>query len=477
MVLAQDLRDAVLQAAFNGLLTEREKTDSSVFDLIRQIGEEKRVNKSKYYTVSEESEKNIPNSWTVTKIGNIIIKDLGGGTPSKNNPKYWNGNIPWMSVKDFSNCKNNILNDTIDHITQEGVDNSSTNIIDTNAIILCTRMGLGKFCKITQPIAINQDLRAIWLSKKINESYFIYFYSSLTINGTGTTVKGIKKDELFNHLIPIPPIEEQQRIVDRVNEFMEKIDEYEKVEKELIALEQKFPDDMKNALLQAAMQGKLTEQLDSDSSVDEMLEAIKEEKKQLIKDKKIKKDKRLFSTNEIVALFDIPSSWKWTTIGNLVYKLTDGTHKTPKYTENGVKFVSVKDMSTGRLSLANTKYISQEEHEELYERCNPEKGDILLSKVGTTGVPAIVDTDEQFSLFVSLALLKFNHKYINQKFFYYLIYSPLIQQQATENTKGIGNKNWVLDKIANTLVVVPPIEEQQRIVEKLEQLLPFCETL
>ena len=142
-----------------------------------------------------------------------------------------------------------------------------------------------------------------------------------------------------------------------------------------------------------------------------------------------------------------------------------------------MKFVSVKDMSTGRLSLANTKYISQEEHEELYERCNPEKGDILLSKVGTTGVPAIVDTDEQFSLFVSVALLKFNHKYINQKFFYYLIYSPLIQQQATENTKGIGNKNWVLDKIANTLVILPPIEEQQRIIEKLEQLLPLCETL
>ena len=101
----------------------------------------------------------------------------------------------------------------------------------------------------------------------------------------------------------------------------------------------------------------------------------------------------------------------------MVYKLTDGTHKTPKYTKSGVKFVSVKDMSTGRLSLANTKYISQEGHEELFERCNPEKGDILLSKVGTTGVPAIVDTDEQFSLFVSVALLKFNHKYINQKFF------------------------------------------------------------
>lgn len=79
MVLAQDLRNAVLQAAFNGLLTERIKTDSSVFDLIREINEEKMANKSKYYPVSEEFEEHIPDSWTITKIGNIIIKDLGGG--------------------------------------------------------------------------------------------------------------------------------------------------------------------------------------------------------------------------------------------------------------------------------------------------------------------------------------------------------------------------------------------------------------
>ena len=122
----------------------------------------------------------------------------------------------------------------------------------------------------------------------INAEYIKYALKSPIMlqqiykDAMGTTVATLTIDRANAMIIPFPPIEEQQRIVDRVNELMERIDEYEKVEKELIALEQKFPDDMKNALLQAAMQGKLTEQLDSDSSVDEMLEAIKEEKEQLL---------------------------------------------------------------------------------------------------------------------------------------------------------------------------------------------------
>ena len=102
---------------------------------------------------------------------------------------------------------------------------------------------------------------------------------------------------------------------------------------------------------------------------------------------------------------------------------------------------------------------------------------MLLSKVGTTGVPAIINTDEEFSLFVSVALLKYSHEFIDESFLYYLLQSPLVQMQATENTRGVGNKNWVLDAIGKTLIVLPPYNEQKRIVSKLEELLPYCERL
>ena len=236
------------------------------------------------------------------------------------------------------------------------------------------------------------------------------------------------------------------------------------------------PEQLKARILQYAIQGKLVEQRAEEGTGEELFQEIERKREVLIKEKIIKKDKR---TNSIINFqevpFDIPENWMWVTLGSILNKLTDGTHKTPKYTSTGVKFVSVKDMSNGFLSLENTKYISEEEHKELYARCNPEKGDLILSKVGTTGVPAIVDTTEPFSLFVSVALLKFDCKCIDVEFLYYMLMSPLVQAQATENTRGVGNKNWVLDAIASTMVVLPPLVEQKRIVAKIEELLPLVD--
>lgn len=236
------------------------------------------------------------------------------------------------------------------------------------------------------------------------------------------------------------------------------------------------PGQLKASILQYAIQGKLVEQRAEEGTGEELFQEIERKREVLIKEKIIKKDKR---TNSIINFqevpFDIPENWMWVTLGSILNKLTDGTHKTPKYTSTGVKFVSVKDMSNGFLSLENTKYISEEEHKELYARCNPEKGDLILSKVGTTGVPAIVDTTEPFSLFVSVALLKFDCKCIDVEFLYYMLMSPLVQAQATENTRGVGNKNWVLDAIASTMVVLPPLVEQKRIVAKIEELLPYVD--
>ena len=236
------------------------------------------------------------------------------------------------------------------------------------------------------------------------------------------------------------------------------------------------PEQLKASILQYAIQGKLIEQRPEEGTGEELYQQIVKNRELLIERKVVKRDKRTETAIDTNAIpFDVPENWKWVSLGSILNKLTDGTHKTPKYTTDGIKFVSVKDMSNGVLSLENTKFISEEEHQELYARCNPEKGDILLSKVGTTGVPAIVNTTEQFSLFVSVALLKFDRECIDLKFLYYMLMSPLVQTQATENTRGVGNKNWVLDAIANTMVVLPPLAEQKRIVIKVEELLPYVD--
>ncbi|WP_300879405.1 restriction endonuclease subunit S, partial [uncultured Duncaniella sp.] len=178
--------------------------------------------------------------------------------------------------------------------------------------------------------------------------------------------------------------------------------------------------------------------------------------------------------------FDIPQGWEWCRFRSICKQLTDGTHNTPHYVDEGVPFISVKDMSSGRISFSNTRYISFEEHEILSARCNPEKGDLLLSKVGTTGIPALISDNRPFSIFVSLALIKFFNDEIETDYLIHLINSPLVQEQAKTNTRGVGNKNWVLSAISNTLIVIPPKNQQISIIEFLkgiESKLNSCDKL
>ena len=189
---------------------------------------------------------------------------------------------------------------------------------------------------------------------------------------------------------------------------------------------------------------------------------------------------KMLATGEVKCIdeeipFEIPVGWEWCRFSSLYLSLTDGTHSTPKYTLSGIPFISVKDMSSGVIDFSNTKYISKEEHQKLSDRCHPKKGDLLLSKVGTTGIPAMVTTDREFSLFVSVALIKLIQCDINREFLVFMIQSPLVQEQAKENTRGVGNKNWVLSAVSKTLMVVPPLEEQGRIRNKLNLILPYVE--
>ena len=233
---------------------------------------------------------------------------------------------------------------------------------------------------------------------------------------------------------------------------------------------------LKNAILQEAIQGRLVPQDPNDEPASVLLDRIRKEKQHLVKEGKLKKkdlEEKPISEDEIP--FEIPESWEWVRFSQLYWQLTDGTHSTPKYKVNGIPFLSVKDMSTGKLDFSNTKFISAEEHSILSQRCHPQKGDLLISKVGTTGIPLIIDTDREFSIFVSLALIKFFPQLIDCNYLLHLINSPLVQLQVKDNTRGVGNKNWVLTAISNTIMVLPPLAEQHRIVAKIEELMPKVE--
>ena len=235
------------------------------------------------------------------------------------------------------------------------------------------------------------------------------------------------------------------------------------------------PQQLKNSILQQAIEGKLVEQRPEEGNGRDLLKAIQKEKKQLVQAKKIKKEKPLPEITEDEIPFEIPDNWCWCRLGEILKVLTDGAHKTPKYIPSGVPFLSVKNISSRKLDFSNTKFISEEENFVLNKRCCPQKGDILLSKVGTTGIPVIVDTDRDFNIFVSIALLKFNGDFVYANFLLFLLESPVVQEQCRENTRGVGNKNWVIRDIANTKIPIPPLAEQKRIVARLTEILPQVE--
>lgn len=151
-------------------------------------------------------------------LGECVVMNIGGGTPSKAKPEYWNGIIPWASVKDVVNC-GTIINETQDFITEEGLKNSPCNIIPKGNIIIITRINPGLAVVTGKEIAINQDLRGLFLKNFLDEKFLVYFFQTINIGGKGTTVKGISIDELERIKIPIPPLAEQERIVNILDKF------------------------------------------------------------------------------------------------------------------------------------------------------------------------------------------------------------------------------------------------------------------
>ena len=364
-----------------------------------------------------------------------------------------------------------------------------------NNTLICVEGGSAgrKVAKLSEDVCFGNKLATInsWI---VNSEYIYLVFQSNIIqnffksNMTGI-IGGVSLNKLKTFLIPIPPLKEQGRIVNKYKLFMPLLTNYNNKYCKIEKLNINYKEELKKSILQYAIQGKLVKQDPKDESAEVLINKILDEKRKLIKTKQIKKenlsviykdstDNQFYEkfddgtinniTDEIP--FEIPNNWSWTRLGNILNKLSDGTHKTPKYTSYGIPFLSVKDMSSGSISFENAKYISKEEHQLLYQRCNPEKGDILISKIGTTGIPVIIDTDKEFSLFVSIALLKFNNIYINREFLRYLLLSPLVQKQCRENTKGVGNKNWVMKDIAHTLITIPPIEMQHKITDKINKL-------
>ena len=236
---------------------------------------------------------------------------------------------------------------------------------------------------------------------------------------------------------------------------------------------------LRQKILDLAIHGKLVPQDPNDEPASVLLERIRAEKERLIKEGKIKKGKKSAKTSDKPHYpYELPKGWVWCYITDVTNKITDGTHNSPINTPKGdFKYITAKNIKAHGIELNNISYVSKNIHNEIYARCNPEKGDILYIKDGaTTGVVTLNNLDEQFSLLSSVALIKPN-KYISNKYLLYYLQSPLCYDSVRGSMKGVGITRITLKQIEKWELPLPPLSEQERIVCQIENWLSLIDTI
>lgn len=490
---AQDLKNSILQLAIQGKLVEQREEEGTAKELVQKIKNEKKqlvkegkIKKEKPFDKIEEDEKpfDVPDNWEWIRFGDLGSYRKGpfGSALTKAIfvPKSEN------TVKVYEQ-KNAIQKDVYlgeYYITREYFESKMKGFeLSPGDIIVSCAGTIGETYVMPDEFEqgiINQALMQMKLMPSVDVEYFLMYFDFILKktarkSSKGSAIKNIPAfAELKNYVVPLPPLEEQKRIVAKIEELMPYVDKYDVAYSEVEELNKKFPEDMQKSILQYAIQGKLVEQRKEDGTAEDLYKQIQEEKKKLIKEGKLKKQKALPEITEDEIPFDIPESWEWVRLSEII-DVRDGTHDTPKYVTNGVPLVTSKNLKQGEIDFDNVKLISIEDSEKINMRSGVDDGDILFAMIGSIGNPVLVNKTRDFSI-KNMALFKpikntlFNMEYL-------LNYLQLEQESMKRKAAG-GVQSFVsLTFLRQYLVPLPPLEEQKRIVEKIEELLPYANQL
>ncbi|QOV23182.1 restriction endonuclease subunit S [Anabaenopsis elenkinii] len=520
------LRELILQLAVMGKLVRQDANDEPASVLLEKIKLEKenlvqqgKIKKDKPIPIEKSFEllNKIPQNWQWVKLQDVCIVITDGDHLA---PPQTEIGIPLLVI---GNVRNGFLDFTNTRfVPEEYFTRLDVIRVPKKGDILYTLVGsygIPVLVNTDKPFCVQRHISIIKPSQFFNVEYLKYLLSSemvlkqATECATGIAQKTVPLSGLRKMVVPLPPLAEQKRIVEKCDRLMSLCDEIEKQQKQkqdsivrmnesAIAqlLSSQNPDDfrhhwericnnfdllysvpetipkLRQAILQLAVMGKLVRQDPNDEPAAVLLEKIKLEKEWLIKEKKIRKSQILPAIEIDEVAFKLPVGWEWTRLDDICSKITDGVHKTPKYTECGIPFLSVTQLKNGMLDFSNTKYISHEDHEIYYQRCNPEKGDILICKVGgTIGITTVVEVDIEFSIFVQLALIK--QIIVNPYYLKFVLLSDEVQNYIKENSVGSAIPYISLEKLKYIQVPLPPLAEQKRIVEKCDRLMSLCDRL
>lgn len=466
---AQELKNSILQLAVQGKLVPQNTDDEPASALLKRIQAEKTIavntgiiKKDKKFSeiTEEEIPFDIPDTWEWLRLGQLCQLLDGEKMRGVKHPyleaKYLRGKIEGSILESGKFVKKG------------------------TCLILVDGENSGEVFFATKDGYIGSTFKVLYIPNAIYTPYvlnFLLLKKQLFRNRkTGAAIPHLNKELFFNLLIPIPPLTEQERIVAKIEELLPFINEYDEAEKRLTALNKEFPDQLRKSILQQAVQGKLTERDPSDEPASELLKRIQAEKVKLIAEGKVKKEKTLPPITEAECPFEIPDEWEWVRLTDIGEVSRGRSKHRPRndavlYTDGKYPLIQTGDVarSGGSIRSCSTFYndtgLAQ-------SRMWP-KGTLCLTIAANIADVGILDFDACFPD----SVVGFNAFYpmTSNKYFLYMLmaYKAILDSMATRSAQ----KNINLETIASLAYPLPPLAEQQRIVERVEELLAMCDAL
>ena len=508
---AQQLKNSILQMAVQGKLVPQDPNDEPASVLLERIRaekerliKEKKIKREKnpsvifkgadntpYEKIGDEVRSlvdevpfDIPDSWEWVRLGSAFAIEMGQ-SPAGNTVSGNCSGTEFHQGKVFFGEKYIKASDQYT--------SSPTKFAPKNSVLLCVRAPVGKVNITDRELCIGRGLCAIIPlagMPLLFAYYLLAAYENIFVKqATGTTFVAITAETVKNQLIPMPPLAEQQRIADLIERLIPYVDEYGKAESAVDQLNCHFPEALKKSILQEAVQGKLVPQDPSDEPAEALLERIRAEKQRLIKEGKIKKDKhesaifrrdnshyeKLDGVERCIddeLPFEIPENWRWCRLKSIVNVVSARRVHQSDWRSEGVPFYRAREI--GKLadtgSVDNELFITEALYTEFASSGVPHPGDLMVTAVGTLGKTYIVKDSDRFYYKDASVICFENFGKINPTYLKLLMYSPYMEEQIKQNSAGTTVGTITIVKANEYLIPLPPLMEQQRIVDQAERL-------
>lgn len=415
----------------------------------------------------------IPQNWTEVTLGDIGAWG-SGGTPLKRNSSYYeNGTIPWLVIGDLND---GYITSAKTKISQEGLENSSAKLLPVDTLLIAMYGSIGKLginkieCATNQAIAFCIPDNSITVLKYLFYS-MMYEKFSLIGLGQGGAQQNISQGILKSHKILLSPLAEQKRIADKLDTLLARVEAARgRLDRIPIILKQ-----FRQAVLMSGTNGKLTEAWRKENlenvDIDRVKQSVSEERGK----RRFKEFGKIEQIYEDEIPFEIPPNWEWVRLGDISLKITDGAHNTPKVQNEGYPFLMAKDLTGGDLDFSEGRLISEKDHRELFNKCQPEIGDLLVVNIGAgTGNNVSINVGFEFS-FKNIAIIK-RSKFVQPEYLKWFFDSRK-QVVFREQTRGGAQPFLSLTILNNLVFALPPIEEQEEIVRRVKILFSLADKL